>query len=277
MSQQEIKVYLLASTHLDYNQVVPWLEEMGVEGPTLYYDTLMDGAEGPDEALIALAGKRCYKSFQPGLNPNVTKIREDYKDYFDNILASGHGSVLEHASFTFAFENVTRVFTAEMNRHRAGVAISEGSMRFIRFEQEIPYWLPTSLRITGDESPALQDRKLKSQKVFEEVFHFAEEMYRELLDIWNMDADDLDFNYKKKVTSCLRRIVPIGVSTGGLWTMNVRALRHIITMRASAAAEEEILLVFSTVAKLMSSRYPLLFGDFIQTEGGYWIPKFRKV
>ena len=58
--------------------------------------------------LIALAGKRCYLSFEPGLNKNVNKIREDYAVYFDNILASGHGSVCEHSVFSFAIENVTR-------------------------------------------------------------------------------------------------------------------------------------------------------------------------
>ena len=56
--------------------------------------------------LIALAGKRCYQSFQTSLNPNITRIRKDYVTYFDNILASGHGSVLEHSVYNFAIEKL---------------------------------------------------------------------------------------------------------------------------------------------------------------------------
>ena len=70
-----------------------------------------------------MAAKRCYMSFEAGLNPNVTRVRKDLTEYLDNVLKSGHGSVLEHATYTFAIENVSRVFTGELNRHRAGVGI----------------------------------------------------------------------------------------------------------------------------------------------------------
>jgi hypothetical protein len=54
---------------------------------------------GPDGQDESHSSRRllCYRSWEPGLNPNVTKIRRDRKAYFDNILKSGHGSILEHA------------------------------------------------------------------------------------------------------------------------------------------------------------------------------------
>ena len=67
----------------------------------------------------------CYRSWEPGLNPNVTRIRTDQAKYLENILASAHGSVLEHVSFTFVLHNVSRVFTHEVVRHRPGVAMWE--------------------------------------------------------------------------------------------------------------------------------------------------------
>ena len=80
------------------------------------------------ELLVEFGGRACYRSWEPGLNPNVTKIRTDQREYFANILRSAHGSVLEHANYTFAFRNVSRVFTHELVRHRAGSAFSQESL-----------------------------------------------------------------------------------------------------------------------------------------------------
>ena len=73
-----------------------------------------------------------------------------------------------------------------------------------------------------------------------------------------------------------RRIVPIGVATGGVWSGNLRALRHIFTMRCSPAAEEEICLIGSLMLKKMMESEPLIFGDFHLVDG-YWTPKYIKV
>jgi thymidylate synthase (FAD) len=227
--QREISIYQIAKTKVDVTEVRRWLDAMGADG-----FELPDASDVPDPALlVALAGKRCYMSFEAGLNPNVTKIRSDYAEYFDNILASGHGSVLEHAVFSFAIENVSRVFTAEMNRHRAGWAISEGSLRFIRFDKSIPFWMPTSLKDQPADGPAILEKKRRSRELFFMAFRQQELIYGELLKIWDMDETDKNFTYKKKVTSCLRRIVGMGVSTGGIWTGNVRALRSQCDARQS--------------------------------------------
>lgn len=266
-----IEIFNIARTSVDRDEVARWLDYLGVND----YDMSLRDISEP-AGLIALAAKRCYMSFEPGLNPNVTKVRKDFVAYFDNILASGHGSVLEHSTFTYAFEGVSRVFTAEMNRHRAGWAISEGSLRFIRFDKDIKYWVPDSIQYNKSDNDGLATRKEVTRKIFEEVFKFVEIRYGELLKIWDMNLDDHNFHYKKIITSCLRRIVPLGVATGGVWTGNVRALRHVLAMRCSPAAEEEILHVFSRVAADIVDREPLLFGDF-NRESGYWMPKYPKV
>lgn len=265
-----IEIFNIARTHVDREQVKKWLDFLEVNDFNIP-DNVTDPA-----LLIALAAKRCYKSFEPGLNPNVTKVRKDYTEYFDNILASGHGSVLEHTVYSFAIENVSRVFTAEMNRHRAGCAISEGSLRFIRFDKNIPFWMPTSLQEDPNDDADLRQRKYKSRELFLEAFRHQEKIYSELLNIWDMEEGNHNFAYKKKVTSCLRRIIGMGVATGGVWSLNIRALRHIVAMRASPHAEEEILHVFSRIAKIMVESEPMLFGDFIE-ENGFWKPKYIKV
>lgn len=197
----------IARMAIDRDAVRRWLDHIGatefeIPGP----ETISDPA-----LLVALAAKRCYMSFEPGLNPNITKVRQNLVQYLDNILVQGHGSVIEHAVYSFAIEGVSRVFTAEMNRHRAGWAISEGSLRFIRFDKEIPFWMPTSLCADPNDDADLAERKAQSREVFMQAFALQEQSYAELLEIWGMEEGSKNFAYKKRVTSCLRRIVGMGV------------------------------------------------------------------
>lgn len=302
------KVFFIGETKPNTEEMREWLDSLGVSQE---FEIPGEDVIPESEVIPALGAKRCYMSYEVGLNPNVTQVRKDYAAYFTNILEVGHGSVLEHTVFNLAIENVSRVFTAEMNRHRAGWAISEGSMRFIRFDQCIPWVIPPSIRGADDfdhtvlvddaldleynddyfkrkfaelmvcehQSPGSDDsqlawRKQLTREIFNDVFSHVEQRYRQLLSIWDMDATDKNFAYKKAITSCLRRIVPLGVSTGGVWSGNIRALRHVLTMRCAPSAEEEICEVFSMVAKRMSEQHPHVFGDFHQNEHGYWVPKY---
>ena len=70
------------------------------------------------------------------------------------------------------------------------------------------------------------------------------------------------FHAKKVLTSAFRRGIGMGVATGGIWSLNLRALRHVIALRTDAGAEEEIRLVFGKVARMMQERYPNLFKDY---------------
>lgn len=287
----DIEVYPIAGPSINKDEVESWLSDIGVK--EIIKQTASDG-----EHLIGLAAKRCYMSFEVGLNPNITKIRRDWFVYLTNILASGHGSVLEHAAYTFAIEGVSRVFTGEMNRHRAGVSISEGSMRYIKLN-DLRYWLPTSVAAPekGDEHAAKH-----TERVFHEVFDFIEERIRYLNVIWGIEETkqcscvQLDglaiencskcsgkgllpvvpFHKKKKITSMLRRLIPMGIATGGIWTLNLRALRHIVALRTHESAEEEIAMVVAKIGRYMTRQCPILFDDFTEDKGVFK-PLYHKV
>lgn len=296
-----IGIFLTAQTRVNREAVRKWLDFIGVSSE---YELPPEETVSDPALLIALAGKRCYRSFEVGLNPNITKIRKDWGEYLDNILASGHGSVLEHSVYTFAIENVSRVFTGEMNRHRAGWAISEGSMRFIRFSEDVPYWEPDTIQgpdvmipgiaytfLKGDTVPQLlarleggnylprtvDEKKQATRLLFERAFDGQRDLYKIFELIWKDElAPESKFAKKKQLTSLFRRIIGMGCATGGKWTGNIRAIRHVITMRAAPEAEEEILHVFSRVAKMMVEAEPTLFGDF-EEQDGFWKPKYHKV
>jgi thymidylate synthase (FAD) len=274
MHNVEIEIFRVAKTEVDRAEVRRWLDFIGVS-PEF---EIPDDQEVTDPALlVALAAKRCYMSFEAGINPNVTRIRRDWTEYLDNVLKSGHGSCFEHCVFTFAIENVSRVFTGEMNRHRAGVGISEGSMRYIRYK-DMPWWRPEFLSVKEEDGPSIADKKRRTLDEFNAHFQMTEDRYARLQDIWKEElAVGSKFKGKKQVTSLIRRIIPMGVATGGVWTMNARAVRHILALRASEAAEEEICHVFGRVGKMMVESQPMIFGDFKQVEGKYWRPEYVKV
>lgn len=161
---------------------------------------------------------------------------------------SGHGSVLEHSNFTFAFEFISRVFTHELVRHRAGCAYSQESLRYVRLT-ELGFWIPPVI----EENP-------EARTIFEQTVETLETAQKNLAKIFETELKE-DFSKKKAVTSMFRRIAPIGLATGIVATFNARALRHIIAMRTSAAAEEEIRSVFLQVAAVAKKRWPYLVQD----------------
>jgi len=259
----EPKVYMIAETKVDFDQLNAMLNSAGGETATKWFSRTREGSKSEGELLTEVAGRICYKSFGIGLNPNVTKIRDNSRDYIDNTLSKGDGSIFEHASCTFAFLDVSRVFTHELVRHRVGVAISQESLRYVRPTQ-LRFWLP----------PELQDKRKEVMAVVEQM----EQDYRGLEKSYGWDK--MNFDVKKRITSALRRIMPDGLATSIVWSANHRTIRHVITMRTAESAEVEIRFVFDKVARIMKERFPLIYQDFDYTElddkTRTWRPKYNK-
>ncbi len=201
-------------------------------------------------ALLEFAGRVCYESYEPGLNPNVTRVRDSPKEYFENVLRRGDGSILEHGWISFALIGVSRVLTHELVRHRVGTAISQESLRYVR-PSAIKFWIPDELNDT---------QRAAMTKAVDEI----EAAYRTLED--QIAWEKLSMDHKKRLTSALRRILPDGIGTNMIWSANHRTLRWIIEMRTDPAAEVEIRMVFDQIAEICKRDYPELYGDFAATD-----------
>jgi len=105
MKSVEPEVFLVARPQVDYDAMAAYLREVGGER----WLERIDRGQLEAQDLAEFAGKMCYRSWEPGLNPNVRKVRDEQDAYLQNILKQHHGSVLEHASFTFVLHNVSRV------------------------------------------------------------------------------------------------------------------------------------------------------------------------
>ncbi len=262
MRETTPSVFLIARPSIDVEGMRGYLQDVGGES---WLERRVDGAEGDvngGELLVEFGGRACYRSWEPGLNANVTKVRTDQREYFANILRSAHGSVLEHANYSFALRSVSRVFTHELVRHRAGSAFSQESLRYVRLT-DIGFRVPPALEPVRDRVLALVEQLEEFQ------VSAAEEL--------GIDEEGVPFHVKKEVTSALRRLAPIGLSTDIIWTANARTLRHVIEMRTAPGAEEELRMVFDRIARIMQAEAPGLFQDFVRQDDGSWVPEHRKV
>ena len=92
-----------------------------------------------------------------------------------------------------------------------------------------------------------------------------------------IDEEGVPFHVKKEVTSALRRLAPIGLSTDIIWTANARTLRHVIEMRTAPGAEEELRLVFDRDRADHAGRGARPVSGLRRQDDGSWVPEHRKV
>lgn len=292
-------VYLIAETsttekpsQCGYSSFLDHLGAYEGDGEDREY-WLTDGEDG--EELVEVAGRFCYKSFDTKMNANLTRVRKGNKDYIGNILRQRHGSVLEHASATVGFVDVTRVVTHELVRHRAGTAFSQESLRFVRVSGIKAYWpqhtfnkevlrelyraLPDGVGKLPVDVPDAENMWAEEaleylRHHFERAVDEAARRYQAACGALYLDHLPANFDLKKRITSALRRMLPMGMCTGIVVTANHRAWRHMIELRTAPAAEEEIRVVFCEVARIMAERYPAIYQDMRTGEVANGLPSY---
>lgn len=247
------KVFLLGETTINTDGLIAYLQETGNrEFLEAIAEAKNDGL-GDQETITSFFAKLCYKSLSAGKNLNVTKMRS-IRDNILGTVESGHGSVFEHATLNFVLHNVSRVLTHELVRHRVGVAYSQESGRYCRINESGPgMYIPTCIANNPD-----------ALVIFEDAVDYVTVKIQALYQLFGID--DLNFTEKKELTSAIRRIAPTGMANEIGFSANLRALRHIIGMRTSRHAEEEIRFVFAKIAKIVYEKCPLLFADATQKE-----------
>ncbi len=260
MRETTPEVELIARPSVDLSALERYLKTVGGESWLEMRKTHEEGLN-QGQLLIEAAGRACYRSWKEGLNPNVKRVRKDQAEYFLNLLRSGHGSVLEHANYSFILYNCSRIATHEIVRHRAGSAFSQESLRFVRLE-ELPFRIPEVLE------------PLRPQII--SILETLEDFQISAAEHFELDKEGRPFHEKKEITSAMRRLAPEGISTVIIWTANVRTLRHVIQARTDPGAEEELRIIFDKVGRIMVQEAPLLFGDFEVVDGA-WVTEHRKV
>jgi len=189
------------------------------------------------EATIAAAGKLCYSP--ASATEVLEKLTEaEIQKFIDQVVASGHHSVLEHSSFTFAIDGLSRAASHQLVRHRLA-SYSQQSQRYVVFGEAPEFVIPPKIA-------AKKDLKAEFEAGVKEAFRRYEKMIKA-----GIPAEDA------------RYILPNAAETRIVMTMNFRELMHTCSVRLCLRAQWEIRRLFTLVKKGVEEVAPLL-GSYMQ-------------
>jgi thymidylate synthase (FAD) len=184
------------------------------------------------EQVVAAAARLCYS------DSSIEHLLEQAPGQVDRLLQKildlGHFSVLEHASFTFGIEGVSRACSHQLVRHRVA-SFSQQSQRYVSHDQAFEAVTPDSVR----EQQPLAER-------FDAHMQASHELYRDLLAA-GLPAEDARF------------VLPNAVATKLVMTMNARELRHFFVLRCCRRAQWEIRAMAKEMLRLVRLMCPVLF------------------
>ena len=180
--------------------------------------------------------------------------KEDYDTFVRRVIKMGHESVIEHVSFTFRVEGVSRALTHQWVRHRL-CSFSQRSQRYVK-ETEPSYVMPPMdyLSTKGHSDGAPSDKYVAIRK-FEAAMEIAWEAYNQLLKV-GVKGEDARF------------VLPNACETKMVWTANARELRHFFKMRLDKHAQWEIREMAKRMYDLVIELAPALFDDMKSLRDG---------
>ena len=194
------------------------------------------------EELVAMAGKLCYSP--ASLDDLQERIEtHDQSKYLKKLTDMGHLSPIEHASFTFGLEGVSRSLLAQITRHRIA-SFSVQSQRYVAMgdeERGIDYIMPPAIRELGEEAAEEYRRQMEQINEWYQA-------WRERLGGGTSANEDARF------------VLPNGAATRMLVTMNARELIHFLALRCCNRAQWEIRSVAWQMLALAYEAAPALFG-----------------
>ncbi len=203
------------------------------------------GESTDGERLAEFAGRLCYMSQK---NP----AKRDTREYLENIKKQGHGSVLEHATYSLLLEGVSRSLTHELVRHRAGFAYSQLSQRYVD-ESDAAFVIPPA--IIGD---ATLLAAWKAQVESAQATYVA--LVDQLMTKYGWVEDKV--HRRKMSREAARGVLPNSTETKIVVTGNARAWRTMLELRSSEAAEFEIRRMAVAVLRVLQHEAPGFFADF---------------
>ena len=235
---REPEVYLVARPTMSPEELDRFLADHDV----VAWDTDTDCS---GEKIPEVAGRMCYMSFakpRPGGNAG----------YLEHIKEVGHGSVLEHTAWSFIITGVSRSFTHELVRHRAGFAYSQLSQRYV--DESVANFI----------EPECISKDAELHEVWRTAVEAAQAAYVKLVEGLNARFEAVEDKTlrRKMARQAARSVLPNATETKIFVTANARALRHFVELRCNEHAETEIRAVAGRMLDILQKEAPNIFGDY---------------
>ncbi|WP_179632222.1 FAD-dependent thymidylate synthase [Clostridium peptidivorans] len=200
------------------------------------------------ERVVAKAAKLCYSSV--GVDEMETNLDKDKIEKFLNMLMSyGHESPIEHVSFTFAAEGISRSLSHQLVRHRIA-SYSQQSQRYVKLDQ-FEYIVPPEIAKDEKAKMLFQKSMEDSQKAYNEIVKLLEERY--------LEQGISKSSAEKKAIEDARYVFPNACETKIVFTMNARSLMNFFRHRCCNRAQWEIRSLAEAMLVEVKKVAPILF------------------
>ena len=200
------------------------------------------------EKVIASAAKLCYSASSiddilEGLD------EENVESFLKRLMSYGHASPIEHVSFTFGVEGVSRSLTHQLVRHRIA-SYSQQSQRYVKLNQ-FEYIVPPEI-----------EKDDNAKKIFVEAMENSQKAYDQIVDILrekHMESGMKKLAAEKKAIEDARYVFPNACETKIVLTMNARSLMNFFEHRCCNRAQWEIHALADEMLKQVREVAPILF------------------
>ncbi|MBE6068995.1 MAG: FAD-dependent thymidylate synthase [Clostridium lundense] len=200
------------------------------------------------ERVIAEAAKLCYSSV--GVDEIETNLDKDKIEKFLNMLMSyGHESPIEHVSFTFAAEGISRSLSHQLVRHRIA-SYSQQSQRYVKLDQ-FEYIIPPEIAKNEEAKTLFQKSMEDSQRSYNEIVKLLEKGY--------LEQGITKSSAEKKAIEDARYVFPNACETKIVFTMNARSLMNFFRHRCCNRAQWEIRNLADAMLVEVKKIAPILF------------------
>ena len=219
--------------------------------------TLISYTPNP-EKVVASAAKLCYSS--ASIKDIGDGLTDEKTSSFVKMLSEiGHESPIEHVSFTFGIEGVSRSFLAQITRHRIA-SYSVKSQRYVK-EDMFEYIIPEEIKLNKEALEIFEESMRKDQENYDKLVDIL--LKKHLDDLLSRGEEEKTAKRKaeKKAIEDARFVLPNACETKLVCTFNARSLRNFFTHRCCNRAQWEIRKVAIQMLELVLNVAPNLFKD----------------
>ena len=208
------------------------------------------------DKIVAAAAKLCYaKSDIPHLMEGLTP--EKTASFLDMLADLGHESPVEHASFTFGIEGVSRAHIAQITRHRIA-SFSVQSQRYVS-KLDFEYITPPEIADIPEAKEEFERAMREDAEHYENLRRMLTEKHKERLIAEGKDEKTAARAAEKLANEDARFVLPNACDTKIIMTMNVRSLFNFFSLRCCNRAQWEIRELATEMLRLVKGVAPDLF------------------
>lgn len=208
------------------------------------------------EKLVAAAAKLCYsKSGAGNLMEGLDELMTER--FLDKLMSLGHDSPLEHMSFSFAIEGVSRVLTHQLVRHRIA-SYSQQSQRYVKLDQ-FEYVMPPTIEAVPEAKRLFEEAMIEDQKRYDALVEVLRVGAFERLMGEGHSEEKAKLMAEKTAIEDARYVFPNACETKIVATFNARSLINFFEHRCCERAQWEIRALAEAMLKIVRQEAPTIF------------------